>query len=361
MEPVFKEIKDAYLPEAFQWEMIPFGSGLINSTWKVQSADTSEQYILQKINTTIFKQPEKIDQNLQQTGKYLAQKEPEYHFVQPLPTKEGLTLFVSKTGTFRLQPFVKNTYTVDVVPNTSIAFEAARQFGLFNRVLHGFDVNLLQITLPDFHNLSLRYNQFQQALVRATKSRIDVCRKEIRTLIQNEPIVATYQRIILDKNMPLRVVHHDTKISNVLFNPAGKGVCVIDLDTIMPGYFISDVGDMCRTYLCASDENDTRLQQVEVREAYFTALAKGYLSAMKNLLTEREKALFTYSGQFMIYMQALRFLTDHLLGNPYYLVNHPLHNLERTQNQLKLLKSYQQKESHFQMIVEDILTEEKIG
>ncbi len=358
MEAALENIRKAFFPEEEQWLLIPYGNGLINNTWKVQTTPSANQFILQKINESVFKNPMKINDNVQQIGAFLKDHQPDYFFVRPLATHIGHTLLQTSQGYFRLQPFVANTHTVDVVPNPDMAFEAAREFGTFSRMLHGFDAGNLQITLPGFHNLTLRYDQFQAALHQAPGILINSCREEIKTIIQNESITDIYKNIDREKAIPLRVIHHDTKISNVLFDHAEKGVCVIDLDTVMPGYFISDVGDMCRTYLCAVDENATDLNQVSVRVSYFEGLAKGYLSAMKDLLTPAEKDLFTYSGQFMIYMQAIRFLTDHLLGNIYYPVVHPLQNLERTKNQLKLLKSYQEQESTFQDILNKILKEQ---
>ena len=140
------------------------------------------------------------------------------------------------------------------------------------------------------------------------------------------------------------VTHHDTKISNVLFDKSDKGLCVIDLDTVMPGYFISDVGDMLRTYLSPVNEEEKDLSRIEVRDDYFKAIAEGYLSEMKEELSQKEKEHFVYSGKFMIYMQALRFLTDYFKDDTYYGSKYPGHNLVRATNQATLLKKLTQKE-----------------
>jgi Ser/Thr protein kinase RdoA (MazF antagonist) len=151
-------------------------------------------------------------------------------------------------------------------------------------------------------------------------------------------------------------MHHDTKISNVLLDPENfKGVCVIDLDTIMPGKFISDLGDMIRTYTCAFSENETDLSKIKIRTSYFEALIKGYLSEMRSILTKTEKELVHFAGKYMIYMQALRFLTDFLTGNIYYQIQYPRQNLDRSTNQFKLLQELYIKEKELQDIIEENL------
>lgn len=152
-------------------------------------------------------------------------------------------------------------------------------------------------------------------------------------------------------------MHHDTKISNVLLNEEDNtGICVIDLDTLMPGKFISDLGDMMRTYLCAYAENETDLNKIKIRLPYFKATVEGYLSEMANILTPTEKELILFSGKYIIYMQALRFLTDYLNGSIYYPIAYPTQNLDRTKNQLKLLNELFENEKILQDIIEECLS-----
>lgn len=149
-----------------------------------------------------------------------------------------------------------------------------------------------------------------------------------------------FEKVRQDPAFRMRVTHHDTKISNVLFNDAGKGICVIDLDTVMPGYFISDVGDMMRTYLSPANEEEKDFAQVEVRPEFYRAIREGYLEEMGSHLTTGEKDHFFYAGEFLIYMQALRFLTDYLNDDKYYGRLYEDHNFVRAGNQVALLKSY---------------------
>jgi Ser/Thr protein kinase RdoA (MazF antagonist) len=321
----------------------PFGSGLINSTWKIESGKA--EYILQKINHAVFKQPESIAENIRLLANYLAKNYPGYLFVAPVKTKNNQEMvFIEDEGYFRLFPFVKNSHTIDVVTNPAQAFEAAKQFAAFTKCLVGFDTADLKITLPDFHNLTLRYRQFENALLNGNLQRIQQTAEEIKLLKKYKNIVDEFENIKLDRDFKIRVTHHDTKISNVLFDKNDKGLCVIDLDTIMPGYFISDVGDMLRTYLSPAGEEEKDFSKIEIRQEYLDAIVTGYLSEMNSELTEKEKQSFIYAGKFMIYMQALRFLTDYLNNDVYYGSKYEGHNLVRAKNQLVLLQLLADKE-----------------
>jgi len=314
-----------------------FGSGLIHNTWKID--DQSKEYILQKINHEVFKEPAFIADNITGIASWLEKNHPEYFFVSPLSTKEMESIVhIPGEGYFRLFPFVKDSRTHDIAQTPQQAFEAARQFGSFTRVLNDFPVQDLKITLPDFHNLSFRYAQFEEAIRSGDRPRIAEAEKTIHYLYSHNDILSTYQQIISDKEFKLRVTHHDTKINNVLFDKNEKGICVIDLDTLMPGYFISDVGDMIRTYLSPVSEEEKNFDKICIRENFFYAIARGYLEEMGKELSQAEIDHFVYSGLFMTYMQALRFLTDHLNKDKYYGAAYPGHNYIRAMNQVTLLQ-----------------------
>jgi Ser/Thr protein kinase RdoA (MazF antagonist) len=337
------------------YSITPFGSGLINHTWKVSTPGGQPCYILQKINAAVFRDPSAIALNISNLGNYLQQHYPQYLFAGALPGADGSTLYIDeKKQYFRLFPFIPRSHSVDMVHSPEQAFEAARQFARFTNLLRGFDTSLLKITIPQFHDLSLRYRQFTDALATGNRARIQAATELISYLQQQQYLVQTYERIQRDPGFRLRVIHHDTKISNVLFDDNEKGLCVIDLDTVMPGYFISDVGDMMRTYLSPASEEETDLEKIVVRDAFFTAIARGYIGELNNELTATEKQHFVYAGQFMIYMQALRFLTDHLNDDVYYGARYEGHNFMRAQNQVVLLKKYNAKEALFNQIISTI-------
>ncbi|RYE01403.1 MAG: aminoglycoside phosphotransferase family protein, partial [Sphingobacteriaceae bacterium] len=174
----------------------------------------------------------------------------------------------------------------------------------------------------------------------AAPTRKEKASSQIKIVLEHVEILKTYQKIIQEKQVPLRVMHHDTKISNVLFNNAGKSLCMVDLDTVMPGYFLSDLGDMMRTYLSPASEEETDLNRIIIRPDFYQAIIHGYLSEMETVLTSAEKQYFFYAGKMMMYMQGLRFLTDFLIGDIYYPVTYPDQNLFRAKNQFTLLKRF---------------------
>lgn len=338
-----QEILSAYGLVMDECRIQAFGSGLINATWKVSHADKS--YILQRINHQVFKQPALIAQNISIIGHYLEKHYPEYFFVQPVLTTEKQDMVITPAGEYyRLQPFVANSHSYDVVNDEQLAYEAARQFGRFTRLLSGIDTNEIQVTLPDFHNLTLRYAQFEQAVKQGNAARIAEAGQDINTIRRYKFLTEIFTSIQHSPYFKIRVMHHDTKISNVLFDADNKGICVIDLDTVMPGYFISDFGDMMRTYLSPASEEETDFSKVKVRKEYYTAIVNGYLSEMKDELSVTEQAHLVYAGQFMVYMQAIRFLTDYFNNDVYYGAKYEQHNLLRARNQLSLLESITQQE-----------------
>ncbi|WP_153797861.1 phosphotransferase enzyme family protein [Foetidibacter luteolus] len=342
MQPIIEQ----YRLDSEPLNVKAFGSGLINDTWVVETKDS--KYILQRVNHEIFRQPQLIDDNINAIARYIQKHAPGYLFTTPVTTRQNASLIHDGAGYYRMFEFVPGSKTYDVVQSPGLAYEAAKQFGKFTRILAGFPVESLKITLPDFHNLNLRYFQFGNALKTASADRLKKAQFIVAALQSHAAIVNRYNEILGNPAFKIRVTHHDTKISNVLFSESGHGLCVIDLDTVMPGYFISDVGDMMRTYLTAAGEEETDFSKVFVREEYFAAIVNGYLSEMNEELTTEELNSFVYAGKFMIYMQALRFITDYLNNDVYYGARYELHNYNRAANQLALLESLIAKESVLQ-------------
>jgi Ser/Thr protein kinase RdoA (MazF antagonist) len=261
-------------------------------------------------------------------------------------------IYISGEGYFRMFPFVAGSHSKDVVETPEQAYEAATQFGRFTRLLHGIDIKKLRLTIPCFHDLSLRYKQFLLSIEKGNKERIRESDALIKSLVAHADIVTEYDSIVANPDFRLRVTHHDTKISNVLFDENGHGICVIDLDTVMPGYFISDVGDMMRTYLSPVSEEETDFEKIRVRDEFYRAIVQGYYNEMKDELTGTEKKYFFYAGEFIIYMQAIRFLTDYLNDDIYYGAKYLRHNFMRAKNQSILLGQLLKKKEQLQSIVD---------
>ncbi len=335
-------------------QVIPHGSGLINRTWLIRCQQGN--YILQQINSEVFSDPTLIADNIHKISSYLAEHHPNTLFPRPIPAVDGKTLIrLASDKYFRLYPFIEDSVTIDVVDTPAQAYEAARKFGEFTRLLSGFPADSLHHTLPGFHDLSRRYQDFRLALEKGNPARIHNAGHLITYLESQNNIVKQYEAICADPGFRRRVTHHDTKISNVLFDQKGQGLCVIDLDTVMPGYFISDVGDMFRTYLSPVTEEESQVSRIKVREPFFEAIVRGYLNEMNGVLTPIEKETFTYAGEFMLYMQALRFLTDYLNDDVYYGSRYEGHNYVRARNQITLLQRYQEQSAQLKTIVSRVL------
>jgi Ser/Thr protein kinase RdoA (MazF antagonist) len=346
---MLQNIISAYGLDPAEYDIAAFGSGLINHTWKLSGMENA--YILQRINKSVFKSPQAIADNLVLLEKHLKDTAPGYLFAAPLPTTDAQYLVEADNEFYRLSPFIKNSHTINAIEKPEQAYEAARQFGRFSRLLDSFDASQLHYTLPNFHNLSLRFEQFQTALLHAAPDCLSEVSWEVQAVQNNVDIVITYRKLVSEKQIPLRVVHHDTKINNVLFDGDDKGMCVIDLDTVMPGFYLSDTGDMMRTYLSPANEEEQDLDKIQITTENFAAIYRGYMEEMGKVLTPMEKSLFIYSGKLMIYMQAVRFLTDFLNGDTYYQTKYPGHNLKRAQNQLTLLDRYTQLANTFKELI----------
>ncbi len=344
------EILQAYGIDPRHSEVESLTSGLINNTWKVSSGD--DVYIVQRINHQVFKKPFEVAANIRMIDRFLKEHSPSYLFVSPVANLHGEDiLYDDSRGYFRVFPYIKGSHTINAVASPTQAFEAALQFGKFTRLLSGFDAGLLHITITDFHNLTLRYRQFETALANGDRERIKQSSALIAEIRKYAGIVDAYEKIRKNTAVKQRVTHHDTKISNVLFDDKGKGLCVIDLDTVMPGYFISDLGDMMRTYLSPANEEEKDFDKIEVREDFFRAIVNGYLSSMGDELTPDEQELILYSGSFLIYMQAIRFLADHINRDIYYGARYQDHNFVRAGNQLVLLKRLDKKSDALRKII----------
>ena len=340
-------------PADFKLEIA--ASGHINQTILLLNKEQDHvSFVLQRINQTVFTHPEVISKNVRLAQVFLLEHDPEYLFIAPLLNRDGENLSIIAGEYWRLLPFVPKTKAFDVLTEPDQAYEAAKQFGKLSRLLKDLDSSLLEPSIAGFHDLEWRKQQFDQALNQTSPA--------LQTSAATAIAMAHEFAVILEEfnavkaALPLRIMHHDTKISNVLLDEESfKGVCVIDLDTLMPGYFISDLGDMMRTYLCAVDENETDLSKIRIREDFFDATVKGYLSEMASVLNPQEKELILFSGKYIIYMQALRFLTDYLQGNTYYPIQYPNQNLVRALNQFQLLNLLFQNERKLEELIQECL------
>ena len=318
------------------------GQGLINSSYKITTSN-GNAYFLQQINTLIFKNPMALQENYVLIEEHLSS-----HNSLLLPklirTITGELLYQQNNQSWRCFAFIQNTYSPQTLDTPEQAYETAYCYGLFTAALHDVDSNEVQTVLPRFHDLSYRFEEFTQALNNASQSVIADVADLIAAIEKEQWLVSWFEKIKQDKtDFPLRILHHDCKISNILFDKITHAVrCPVDLDTTQPGLFFSDIGDMMRTMVPDKDENDKDSQGIRLRPPFFNAITDGYLAAMSDHLTHEEKTELPKSGMAMTYMQAMRFLTDHLNGNVYYKTEYAEQNKNRAANQLQLLHLLQE-------------------
>jgi Ser/Thr protein kinase RdoA (MazF antagonist) len=311
------------------------GSGHIHQTFLLEGP---EKYILQQLNTRVFSKPDNIMNNMALAAAYIKQNDPQYPFSKALPATDEKFLVSDQHGnTWRLFKAFEGALTIDEVSTKEQAYSAAKAFGKFTQLLKGADVNQFHEIIPGFHDLNLRYKQFEQALTNSSAERIEQADDSIEKAKSFYHLVVEYNTLINSGMLVKRIMHNDTKINNVLFNKSGEAFSVIDLDTLMPGYFIYDLGDMVRTFVSPVNEEAKDLSKIIFRKEIYDALLIGYLSEMDGVLTADEKSAIPFAGKMMTYIMALRFLTDYLNGDLYYPIKYEAHNLYRAANQLNLL------------------------
>lgn len=313
------------------------GSGHINQTYLITG---KKNFILQRINTYVFRRPERIAKNIRLAADHLKICHPDYLFLSPIRTQDQKEMFTDESGfPWRLFPYIDGSITLNELKQEEEAREAAAGFGKLTANLNGISMNGFEPTIPDFHNLSWRYEQFQQALQQSTEITRETAKHTIEKASHYQFLVEEYQQLISRGHLTERIVHNDTKINNILFSSkTGKALCVIDLDTLMQGYFIYDLGDLVRTCVSPVSEEEPDFSKIVFRKNFYDAVVEGYLSEMNPFLSAGEKEAIPFAGMMVTYIMALRFLADFLNGNVYYQIHYPLQNLVRATNQLKLVE-----------------------
>ena len=337
----------------------PYGNGHINDTYRVifYQGVAPALYILQRINHNIFKEPDRLMENIRRVTAHLGAmvaEEPDWtrRALRLIPTHDGDAWYVDHDGNYwRAYFFISNATTYDAVEKTTQAFQAARAFGRFQQMLASLPAPRLHETIPDFHNTPKRFDALLKAIAADVAGRAMLAKPEIEFALAHEPIVS----ILLDANLPERVTHNDTKLNNVMLDDAtGEGVCVIDLDTVMPGLALYDFGDMVRTTTSPAKEDEQDLSLVTMQFPMFEALVRGYLNSAGSFLIKAEKALLAFSGKLITFEIGIRFLTDYLAGDTYFKVHRDRHNLDRCRTQFKLVESIERQEARMERLVESI-------
>jgi len=322
-----------------------FGSGHINDTYRI-CTDNSEEpdYLLQRINHHVFKNVDVLMKNIQIVTEHLKDKirglgseNVDKKVLTLIPTIDNQLYFLDDQKNYwRTFILIDQTKSYDIVENDSQAKEGGKAFGEFQSQLADLDSSKINYTIPDFCNIEFRLKNFHAALETDVVLRKASVQEEIDYILQRENKMNTILQMGARGELPLRITHNDTKFNNVLLDENDKAQCVIDLDTVMPGFVAYDFGDAIRTIINRAAEDEADLSKITLNIPLFKAYTEGYLEAAKQFITQKEIESLLEGALLFPYMQAVRFLTDYLEGDTYYKIHHDQHNLQRTRAQLKL-------------------------
>lgn len=337
----------------------PYGSGHINETFLVTTKeDAAPDYILQRVNHIVFKNVPKLMDNIARVTKHVGAKitasggNPDRETLTLISASDGKPYALDGAGNFwRIYLFIDNTRSYDIVKTPAQAYEGGKMFGSFQRMLADIPGEPLFETIKDFHNIEWRLSVFEEKLQADVKKRASSIAKEIDIVRSRAEEMKTIFRLGREGVIPTRVTHNDTKFNNVLLDMNDKGLCVIDLDTVMPGHVHYDFGDSMRTATNTAAEDEKDLSKVEMNIAIFEAYAKGFLEETKAFLVPAEIDHLALSAKLMPFIIGLRFLTDYLDGDNYFKIHRPEHNIDRARAQFKLLQSMERQFSDMKRIV----------
>lgn len=335
-----------------------YGNGHINDTYLTNS----QNYILQRINTNIFKNPVKLMDNIEKVTDFLRGKiiaeggDPTRETMRVIRTRNGENCYkVDDNNVFRVYEFVKDTFTIETSKSYDDLNNAGVGFGHFQKMLSDFPADQLFETIPDFHNTPKRVENLMKAIKEDKAGRAKSVEKEIEFALEHAKEASKVTDGIASGDILLRVTHNDTKINNILFdNKTGKAICVIDLDTVMPGSILYDFGDALRMGGSTGAEDETDLTKVNFDAGAFEAFAKGFCSETMDSMTEMEKELLPFSVKLLTYECGIRFLTDYLEGDTYFKIHRPEHNIDRARNQFKLVSDLDKMEGDLLKIVKQL-------
>ena len=343
----------------------PLLEGHIHDSFRLcfRDGDTRHRFLLQRVNDRVFRDPPLLMENIDRVTRHLRRTleargvaDAGRRALRLVPTCEGAPYRQDAQADYwRLYHFIEGVRSVERVETPSQAFEAGRAFGAFQALLANYDGPRLHPTIPDFHHTPLRLDALERAVREDRCGRRAGVLPEIEACLAHRGQAGALVDLQLRGELPERIAHNDAKIGNVLFDEAtGEGLCVVDLDTVMPGSFLHDFGDMMRSMVGTAPEDECDLSRVRVERPLFASLARGYLEAAGEALTPAERENMVLAGQVITLEQAVRFLTDHLDGDRYYRTHRPDHNLDRCRSQLKLLEEIRAADPDLRRILAEV-------
>jgi Ser/Thr protein kinase RdoA (MazF antagonist) len=340
----------------------PYGMGHINDTYAAvyQQGAVRRRYIFQRINHNVFKHPEGLMANIVAVTSYLSRKieaaggDPLRESLTLIPTLDGRTHICTDVGDYwRVYVFIEGARTYEAVENPEHVTSAGRAFGRFQALLSDFPAEVLVETIPDFHHTGKRFEAFTKAVEEDVKNRAVSARPEIKFVLQRRDRMTTLVDLLAAGRLRQRITHNDTKFNNVMIDDrTGEGICVIDLDTVMPGLSLYDFGDSIRSLANTGAEDERDLSRVEFDIGVFELYTRGYLEATRGLLQQSEIDLLPFAAQLMTLECGMRFLADYLQGDIYFKTHAADHNLTRCRTQFKLVEGMEKEEDRTTAIVQ---------
>jgi len=368
--PLYRETHLQEISKKFQiygqiLHAAPCKIGHINETYTAtyDQGGVLVRYIHQKINQSVFKDSAAVMDNIVRVTSHIWNKltamevrETTRRVLTPVPTRDGRAFYENGSGeNWRTFVFVEKVQSFESVHSPQQALEAGKAFGTFQNLLVDLEGARLHETIPDFHNTPKRFAALEQAIARDHCNRCRSAAREIEFALAQKPWVGTLMEAHARGEIPERITHNDTKFNNVMLDwETGEAMCVVDLDTVMPGLVLHDFGDMVRTTTSPTMEDEQDLSKVQMRMDMFESLTRGYLSAAGGFLTPAEKSYLAFSGKLITFTIGIRFLTDYLMGDTYFRVHRPAHNLDRCRTQFKLVRSIADQEEAMQKLVDQI-------
>lgn len=358
-----KEIFDSFEHVGDYIIAIPFGTGHINETMQVtcDQGGIRVHYILQKLNTNIFPEPEKLMDNVVRVTSHIRKTIKEKKLrgrttIELLKAKDGKPYVKAANGGFyRAYVFIENARTYDILETADQAFQAARAFGAFQSDLEGLPEPRLNETIKDFHNTPKRVETLEKAIAEDVCGRLKNVSREVDFVLQRKHECSRLLDLNAQGAFPERITHNDTKLNNVLIDDlTGEGCAVIDLDTVMPGLVHYDFGDMVRTGTSPAAEDEMDLTKVTMRFPMYEALLRGFLETAGGVLTPVEREELPFSGKLITLEIGVRFLTDYLQGDVYFKTHREGHNLDRCRTQFKLVESIEQQFDNMRQLLKEI-------
>lgn len=341
--------------------VMKFGEGMINSTYRVSLNENSREYVLQQINHKIFRDVELLQNNVRIITDHIRQKlvkagetDITRKVLTLIPTKTGQLFYFDKVNYWRMTILIPESKTFEAV-TPQYAYAAGKAFGKFQSDLSDLPDTQLGESIPNFHNMEYRLEQFRDAVKVNAFNRMDEVGDLVYELEKRADEMCKCERLFRAGVLPKRINHCDTKVNNILFDEQGKVLCVIDLDTAMPGFVVSDFGDFMRTAGNTGKEDDENVENVNFNMEIFRAYTQGYLESARDFLTDIEIELLPFGARLLTYMQLSRFLADYLNGDVYYRIKNPKHNLQRSNAQFKLLQSIEQNYAEMQEFIKSQL------